>query len=160
MTIYAAWYIYRQMHKARVVVWRQRRYVSSLSLSLLSICLSLSCLPFSFCRNISSLIQWSVADNARMTAKEKGLSSDPVMAEIGGSKGYTEQELEEVRSPILQDPDHQRHQSYQNPYDIRSALSLAPIHPIQPASKWAQADYLVGINQETTCHSTTLKDRS
>lgn len=64
-----------------------------------------------------------------MAAEEKGLSSDPVMAEIGGSKGYAEQELEEVRSPILQDREHQRQQSYQNPYDIRSVSLRLSSHP-------------------------------
>lgn len=95
-----------------------------------------------------------------MAAKEKGLSSDPVMAEIGGSKGYTEQELEEVRSPILQDRgDHQRQQSYQNPYDIRSV----PLCP-SPLLTW---QYIAGvrvvlirpdISPETACHSTKSRD--
>lgn len=71
-----------------------------------------------------------------MAAKEKGLSSDPIMAESGGAKGYTEEEMEEVRSPILQEhrqQQQQRHQSYQNPYDIRFVVpSPEPPRPLAP----------------------------
>jgi hypothetical protein len=49
----------------------------------------------------------------RMEAKAKGLSEDTVMAEIGGHKGFQEQDLEDARSPILLNP-----APYQNPYDI------------------------------------------
>lgn len=76
MTIYAGWYIYKQMNSARVVVWRKRRYVL-----------------YGCTRLISSA-----------EAKTKGLSEDTVMAEIGGHKDFQEQELEDARSPILRNP--------------------------------------------------------
>jgi len=55
----------------------------------------------------------------RMEAKAKGLSEDTVMAEIGGHKESQEQELDDARSPILQNP-----APYQNPYDLGYAHPL------------------------------------
>lgn len=78
-----------------------------------------------------------------MAAKAQGLSTDPIMAEIGGSKGYTEQELEEVRSPILQNrPDPNRQQSYQNPYDIRSVApsTVQAVSSINHLSRYQSRD--------------------
>lgn len=58
----------------------------------------------------------------RMAAKEAGkiggYSADELDPEMGRPKTFPEQEMEEVRSPILNSDAQQRHRSYQTPYDI------------------------------------------
>nr|XP_031864511.1 uncharacterized protein CI109_000426 [Kwoniella shandongensis]KAA5531583.1 hypothetical protein CI109_000426 [Kwoniella shandongensis] len=98
ITIWAAWYIWRQMHKARVHVWRKRRIEAA-----------------------SKGVTLDPLSNPRRTSYkeefENPTSGDGTERLAIGHSNSVDVE-DDSRSPILLNH-RPHHQSYQNPYDIR-----------------------------------------
>ncbi|WVQ96249.1 hypothetical protein IAU59_003353 [Kwoniella sp. CBS 9459] len=100
ITIWAAWYIWREMHKARVHVWRKRRIEAA------SRGIVLNPVNGSTGGPIGERKEWDSTaelDNANRTDVDRTRPGE---------------EDDESLNPILIHR-HPHHQSYQNPYDIR-----------------------------------------
>ncbi|KAK8858887.1 hypothetical protein IAR55_003118 [Kwoniella newhampshirensis] len=112
VTIWAAWYIWRKMHQARVHVWRKRRMEAASKGVTLD--------PLAQARRASYKEEFQSLENGTTDRLAVGHS-------------HSVDVEDDSRSPILLS---RRHQSYQNPYDIRyqsdNSMSVYDMHDAPP----------------------------